>query len=122
MKRTMKLANAVLLVLLAGCSVEGKWTLTEVDPTAARRDFEYESLTLQEDGTFYAESRGPTGIETSSGTYTHENGTLNLESHDGERHTYNTRFLTERHLRLQGFWNGQKVYAKFERQTKSVKG
>ena len=112
----------VLALVVTGCSVEGTWSLTDVDPTAARRDFEFESMTLQDDGTFYAESRGPTGIETTSGTYTYDDDTLSLKAHSGERHTYNAKFVTARQLRLQGFWEGRKVFADFERKTHSIDG
>ena len=121
MKTATRSMTAALALLLAGCSVEGKWSLAEVDPTAARRDFEFESLTLQDDGTFYAEARGPGGIETSSGTYVHENDTLTLTAHNGERHTYGTKFLSATRLQLQGFWEGKKVFAEFDRQEKTVK-
>lgn len=122
MNRKLKIALAGLAMVVTGCSLEGKWSLAEVEPTAARRDFEFESLTLQDDGTFYAESRGANGIETSSGTYTHENNTLNLRAHSGEQHTYNTKFITATRLQLQGFWDGRKVYAEFDRKEKTVKG
>ncbi|MCB9854485.1 MAG: lipocalin family protein [Phycisphaerales bacterium] len=122
MRKSKQIMMAGFALWLAGCSVEGKWSLADVEPTAARRDFEFESLTLQEDGTFYAESRGPNGVETSSGTYTFGDDTLNLEAHSGERHTYNTKFITAGRLQLQGFWNGRRVYAEFDRKARSVAG
>lgn len=122
MRGMMKFMGVGVLAVLAGCSVEGKWSLAEVEPTAARRDFEFESLTLQDDGTFYAESKGPNGVETTSGTYTYDDNTLDLVAHSGERHTYNARFITATRLELQGFWNGRKVYADFDRTERSVEG
>lgn len=32
---------AICIASLHGCSVNGKWTLSEVEPTAAIRDIEY---------------------------------------------------------------------------------
>lgn len=122
MKGTMKIATAGLALLLTGCSVEGKWALSKVEPTAARRDFEFKSLTLQDDGTYYAESHSPTGIETQSGTYTYDDNTLSLVAHSGERHTYNAKFITASRLELQGFWKGRKLYADFNRTEKTVEG
>lgn len=122
MQLTRRLAMAGLALTLTGCSVQGKWSLADVEPTAARRDFEFESLTLQDDGTFYAESRGPNGIETSSGTYTYDDDLLDLQAHSGERHTYNAKFITATRLQLQGFWNGRRVYADFDRTEKTIDG
>ncbi|HPF37450.1 MAG TPA: lipocalin family protein [Phycisphaerae bacterium] len=122
MKTLRRLTLTGLALMMTGCSLEGKWSLSDVEPTAARRDFEFESLTLQEDGTFYAEARGATGIETSSGTYIYDDDTLTLTAHSGEQHAYNARFVTATRLELQGFWNGQKVYAKFNRVEKTVEG
>ncbi len=102
--------------LHAGCSIPGKWTLAEVDPTAATRDTEFHSLTLQKDGTFYAEAKEPGGIKTTSGTYTYEHGVLDLKAHDGERHTYDARMLNINDLRLATRWQGKKLKLKYDRQ------
>ena len=103
------------ILVLHGCSVNGKWNLAEVEPTAAIRDFEYQSLTLQKDGTFYAEAmEGP--IRTTSGTYTYEDGTLDLIAHDGARAT-NDGSLQEsgNQLCLVEMWDGRKLKAVMER-------
>lgn len=100
----------------AGCSIPGKWTLAEVDPTAATRDAEFHSLTMQKDGTFYAEAKEPGGIKTTSGTYTYEHGVLDLKAHDGERHTYDAKMLNNNDLRLATTWQGKKLKLKYDRQ------
>jgi hypothetical protein len=42
MSRILLIAAAsALLSLSAGCSIHGKWSLASVDPSAARRDFQY---------------------------------------------------------------------------------
>lgn len=104
------------LLPCVGCTVHGKWSVASIDPTAARRDFDFQSLTLQEDGTFYIEANEAYGIEASSGVYSFEDGVLHLKEHDGESHTYNAE-LTHggKKLRLQEFWEGQKLIAVLER-------
>jgi hypothetical protein len=118
----MKTAMQMTLVMFAalivtGCGITGKWSLESVNPTADRRDFEYQSLTLQKDGTFYAESLEPhQGIETTSGTYTYKNGTLALVAHDGEEHTYQAQ-LEDAGKKLQLVQTGRerKIKATFMR-------
>lgn len=105
-----------MTALVCGCShhVAGKWSLANVDPTAATRDFEYTSLTLQKDGSFYGEA--PSGTAKSqSGTYVYGDGVLDLKAHNGERDTYDVKRLTSRKMCLEQFWNGQKVRAEFVR-------
>ena len=118
--RTTRAWGTIILlatfVSLAGCSIPGKWTLAEVDPTAATRDTEFHSLTLQKDGTFYAEAKEPGGIKTTSGTYTYKHGVLDLVAHDGERHTYDAQMLNNNDLRLATTWQGKKLKLKYDRQ------
>jgi hypothetical protein len=69
----------VLLVPLdvlstTGCAVTGKWSAATVEPEAARKDFEYASLALQEDGSSYAESQ-KSGVHTTSSAYSFKDGT-----------------------------------------------
>ncbi len=121
--KTGRMVWSVCLIMSAalfvGCTEHGKWSLSEVDPTAARRDFQFQSLTLQRDGTYYAEADEGMGIESTSGTYTYENGVLALASHDGERHTYDAELMRGgRQLQLQRHWNGQRLTATFQRSTK----
>jgi len=101
---------------VAGCSMPGKWSLAKVEPTAGTRNAEFHSLTLQKDGTFYAEANEPGGIKTTSGTYTYKHGILDLLAHDGERHTYDATFVNNNDLRLATTWQGQKLKMKYERQ------
>jgi hypothetical protein len=111
------LAAATCLTLLAtGCSgkVAGKWSLSTVEPTAATRDMEYTSLTLQEDGTFYAEAINGT-VKSQSGTYSYDNKVLDLVAHNGERETFDVRRLTSRKMCVEQFWRGQKLKAEFVR-------
>lgn len=137
MQRTFSTLMALLLVLMMGCSIRGKWSLASIEPEAARRDFEYSSLTLQKDGSFYAESQTPVvskaqvqvrgdgslyagsekkqGVLTSSGTYRFRDDTLTLIPHDGRPVTYAATFKDANHLRLEKFWRGQKVKTVFER-------
>lgn len=100
---------------IVGCSVDGKWSLADVEPTAAIRDFEYQSLTLQKDGTFYAEAvDGP--IQTSSGTYTFKDGTLDLINHEGTRHTFDASLADGGNkLCLARMWEGRRLKAVMER-------
>jgi len=100
------------LVALPGCAdISGKWSLATVEPTAARRDFEYEVLTLQPDGTFYAEAR-EIGTESTSGTYTFGGGRLALKEHDGERQVFRARFDDGgRELRLARDWEDSELEA-----------
>jgi len=106
-----------LFLPLAGCGIQGKWALSDVDPTAATRDFEFANLTLQKDGSFYAEEiREGRGIRTSSGTYDFDRGVLRLKSHDGKLVAYDAA-VQGNELELERFWQGQKIKATFTRQT-----
>lgn len=108
---------AILSSAGAGCSVVGKWSLAQVDPAAAKRDFEFHNLTLQKDGTFYADAMEYGAITTTSGVYTHRDDVLHLRAHGGEEHTYNARFISGGdRLELQEFWQGQRLVAVLERQ------
>jgi len=110
---TLVLISAAVVV--TGCGVNGKWELSTVDPTAARRDFEFQSLTLQSDGSFYAESsEAGEKIRTTSGTYTYQKGTLRLVEHDGEAHSYDAVRQGDE-LVLKQHWHGQPIKAKFVR-------
>jgi hypothetical protein len=108
-----------LALFTVGCSMEGQWSLKEVTPTAAQRDFQYRTLTLQDDGSFYAEASEGEHIRTTSGTYEYDpqKKTLHLEEHDGECHTYDAEFKAAgQELQLAQFWNGGKLEARFERE------
>jgi hypothetical protein len=80
---------SVLLAGLACRDITGKWALSKVEPSIARPAFDYEVLTLQEDGTFYGEVRG---IGTVSGTYFYDEGNLVLQTRDGMSHVYRVDF------------------------------
>ncbi len=114
--KPIRLAWLTLLavpILLTGCGVQGKWSLSQVDPTAARRDFPFEVITLQRDGTFYAEAKNPPG--SVSGTYRYENNTLSLTEHDGTTYTFDATMLTANRLRLQEPWQDRELKAEFVR-------
>jgi len=103
------------LLWLTGCGVNGQWSLSSVDPTAARRDFQLQSLTLQRDGSFYAEELEGGDIRTTSGTYTYKSGKLRLVAHDGEAQTYDAKMHGGDELVLERNWDGGTVEAKFVR-------
>jgi hypothetical protein len=116
-RRCTALVSLSALALLSGCSVHGKWSLARVDPDAARRDFEFACLTLQRDGTFYAEAREAGGIDTTSGTYTCQDGLLVLRAHDGETDTYESRLAPGGEtLELTRHWRDSRVVAYLERE------
>lgn len=106
--RTMGACVGLVLftALLSGCSIHGKWSVAHLDPDAARRDFALSSLTLQRDGTFYAESDGGAGIKTTSGTYIYD---------DGAQQTYDAK-LEGNTLKLTRHWKGGRVTARLERE------
>lgn len=116
-KMWMAGAAGAVVLLAAGCGVAGEWELSQVDPTAARRDVDFQALTLQDDGTFYAEAMGPDGIRTISGTYTYDGGVLALTEHSGLQHAYDVELadggdqMRIHHLRR----DGQVVRATFVR-------
>jgi hypothetical protein len=113
MRQLLRLSIIGSLLALAGCSVQGKWSLASVEPSAARRDFQYEVLNLEKDGSFYAEAReGAT--RTTSGTYRYENGVLALREHDGEEHTYNADVSADQ-MKLKQPWQDRQLVAHFER-------
>ena len=104
------------LTLTTGCSVAGKWSLTTVEPEAARRDFQYASLTLQKDGSFYAESQKE-GVRTMSGTYVYKDSTLTLKPHAGQGApvAYAANMPDADHLRLEETQGGEKITTTFKR-------
>jgi hypothetical protein len=115
MKRVLSGGALAGLVWLAGCAVDGKWSLTSVEPSAARRDFQYEVLTLEKDGSFYAEAREGTGeTRTTSGTYRYEKGVLALREHDGEEHAYDASVSSDQ-MKLKRPWQDRQLVARFER-------
>lgn len=114
--KTAFVGLVLTLTTLAGCAITGKWGLTDVDPTAARRDFAYQTLTLQQDGTFYADSTNAAGdIETTSGTYTFEQHTLRLQPHHGANRAYKARFVNANTLELKKRGDERTITATFER-------
>ncbi len=105
------------LAFLTGCAnMEGKWSLAKVDPTAARSDFAFEALTLQEDGTFYGEARQMGRTDTVSGTWSLDDKVLTLNEESGERHTYDARLANGgNELKLVRHWEGRRLTAVFEK-------
>lgn len=104
-----------LAAVLCGCTVHGKWNMKEIQPTAAVRDFDFSVITLQEDGTYYAE-RNDGGIRTTSGTYRFDGRLLVLDEHNGETLTFDASLSGDgRRLVVQKFWRDQKVKAVFAR-------
>ena len=104
----------VLIALLSGCSVHGKWNLTQ--SAVGTRDAEFRSLWLEKDGTYYAESVSTDRVEPAAGTYSYENGVLSLLSSDGERHSYDADFENSgKELKLKGFAEGKTLELKYRR-------
>lgn len=115
MRRGIFAVSVMTLALSAGCSVNGKWSLATVEPTAARRDFPYEVLTLQRDGSFYAEAREP-HTTTTSGTYRYQDGVLTLQEQDGELNTFTAKMVSADELRLERPWKDRVLVARLERE------
>lgn len=117
-KRPRMLPALAVLFIGACASMEGKWSVSHVDPTAARRDFAFDSVTLQQDGTFYAEAHEYGDIVTVSGTWSLNEGILSLEEQDGERHTYDARLVGGgNRMELIRHWNGRRLTATLDRQS-----
>jgi hypothetical protein len=119
MKRNLLIVALVPLALVTGCAtIDGKWSLAKVDPTAARSDFAFKSLTLQNDGTFYGETEDMGGARAVSGTWRLRKGVLSLKERDGEQHTYDAELLAGgRRLELVRHWEGQRMTAVLEKRT-----
>jgi len=113
------LGAALLVPVLAGCSsVVGQWSLKEVEPTAAQRDVQYRTLTLQKNGTFYAEANEGE-IKTVSGTYDYnaKTDTITFREHDREQNTYDAQLKDGgQELQLLSFWEGRKLKAIYEKE------
>jgi hypothetical protein len=125
--RSMKLCKLLThgvwlspLLLAAGCGIQGKWSLESVEPTAAQRDFEWQVLTLQKDGSFYGEKQNA-GIHTASGTYRFDRNkhVLTLKEHNGSTYVYNDVQLIDggNGMRMERAWKDQVIVAKFEKRT-----
>ncbi|MCC6312247.1 MAG: hypothetical protein IT345_15225 [Trueperaceae bacterium] len=108
------LVCATALGLAAGC-VHGRWELVEVDPDAARGDVEFQTITLQDDGSYFAQTNDD-GVQPASGTYTYSDGVLDLQEKDGDRHSYEAAVVGEQ-LHLKRLWEGQKLKMIYERRS-----
>lgn len=107
---------AIAMIALGCAQLEGKWSLAKVDPTAARRDFEFESLTIQKDGTFYGESRGAADTRSISGDWTVKGGVLSLKDHDGNVYTYDSELSPDGgELTLSRHWERTRMQAVMEK-------
>lgn len=107
---------ASTLVVLGGCGIAGQWELTTVDPNAARRDVDYQTMELKKDGSFYAESKEQGAIKTTSGTYTYKDDVLSLKPHDRETRTFDAKLMDSGNkLHLEQFWENQKVKMDYQR-------
>ena len=110
--------TAVVLhgIVLAGCTAPGKWSLAEVDPSAFRAQFSPHVLTLQKDGTYYAE-RPTGGTETGhwewNGPIT--GGLLVLGGRSGESESYNASMPDNDTLILKTDIAGEPATARFKR-------
>lgn len=102
---------AAALALTTGC-VHGHWELTNVRPDAGRGDVDFQTLTLQRDGSYFAQTNDT--AEPVSGTYTYDHGILDLQDTRGERNTYEAK-VVGRELRLQRLWEGQRLVMVYER-------
>jgi hypothetical protein len=106
----------VFALAVGGCSIEGKWNMQKIEPTAAVRDFEFTVLTLQKDGTYYAERTDVN--RTTSGTYTFNGEMLILREHGGEVLTYVARLSPDgKTLELARGWRDRDIEAKFGRES-----
>lgn len=115
MSKPIALLVTTALLASTGCSVAGKWSLASVDPSAARRDFPFEVLTLEEDGSFYAEAREAGKTRSTSGTYRYENEVLTLKEHDGEVNTFRAEMPNNNELHLERSWQDRVVIGRMER-------
>ena len=110
--------TAVVLqgIVLTGCSAQGKWSLAEVDPSAFRAQFSPHVLTLQKDGTYYAER--PTGV-TETGHWEWNGpitgGLLVLGGRAGESESYNASMPDNDTLILKTDIYGEPATARFKR-------
>ena len=114
MRRLLTLLIPAGLVFATGCTVTGKWTLEKIKPTAGLHEFDYASLTLQKDGSFYGEALNP-GVRATAGTYTYRDGTLVLEPYDGPRVAYAAQQPDNNHLKLEQTTESERIEAKFKR-------
>ena len=114
MRRSLALLVPLSLVLATGCSIHGKWALEKIKPTAGLHEFDYASLTLHKDGSFYGEALNP-GVRATAGTYVYENDTLVLEPYDGPRVAYSAKFRDASHLKLEQTTESQRIEALFEK-------
>lgn len=115
MPRIAYLGVLVASSLLAGCGIEGKWALRDVDPTAARRDVPYQSFTFQDDGTYYAEALEADGrVGSQSGVYTYKDGALTLRPHEAAARTFPADLAGDE-LKIRQPWRDREVKATFER-------
>jgi hypothetical protein len=109
------LGTALALLLLAGCAATGKWSLQEIDPSAARADFEPHTLTLQPDQTYYADTNQQvtTGVWRWEGPMT--DGMLILDERNGQAKSYTAAMPNNNVLKLKTEQQGRAVEARFDR-------
>ncbi len=112
-RSALAVAACLSLVVVSGCGIEGKWSLQRVKPTAARPNVAYEALTIEQDGTFYAQNQQP-GAEAVSGTWVYGDGLLVLRQQNGERLTYGADLRGD-HLILKQPWDDHILIANYKR-------
>lgn len=105
----------VLSLAATGCGIQGKWSVVSVDPTAARRDFPYDAFTLQDDGTFYAETHEPQA-GTATGTYRYDDNALSFRERSGSLHTYKATRHGNDKLELECPWTDRLMITMAKRQ------
>ena len=106
---------SLALLFLAACSATGKWSLQEIDPSAARADFQPHTLTLQPDKTYYADTNQQvtTGVWCWEGPKT--NGMLILDERNGQAKSYTASMPNNNALDLETDLQGHAVKARFDR-------
>lgn len=118
MNAVWKLGAAVAAVLLVtGCADHtGKWVLDTIDPPDARGQYQFANITLNKDGTYWAEREVGGKMEKNTGTYTFENGTLAFKNAAGKTITYDAQMMDMNNkMKVMAETHGKKVTAVMKR-------
>ncbi len=104
-----------MVALCYSCTATGKWTLQTTDPSAVRADFCPHTLTLQEDGTFYADTNKQlrTGVWSWNGSMA--DGLLVLDERGGGSDSFKASIPNNQTLVLQTDLEGRAVTGTYDR-------
>jgi hypothetical protein len=121
MKRIRSCAIVLLGAgLLAGCSLEGHWVTTKVEPADMSGHFQFASVNFNSDGTYTGKATYEGKERTVTGTYEWNGSTLTVTPREGHPRTYRGTLWWGKKLTLEADYKGNTVKGNMEKQSGDV--